>query len=62
MPAILAKEDREAWLSGSPDEAWSTLKPYADEHLVAWPVSRRVNTPKNNDPELVVPERTLKAS
>jgi putative SOS response-associated peptidase YedK len=55
MPAILAKEDREAWLSGSPEEAWSTLKPYPDEHLVAWTVSKRVNTPKNNDAELVTP-------
>lgn len=36
MPAILAKDDRDAWLAGSPDEAWATLKPYPDEHLVAW--------------------------
>jgi putative SOS response-associated peptidase YedK len=58
MPAILAKDDREAWLSGSPDEAWATLKPYPDEHLVVWPVSRRVNTPKNNDAQLIVAEKT----
>ena len=37
MPAILAKEDREAWLSGSLEQAWSTLKPYPDEHMVGWP-------------------------
>ena len=55
MPAILTREDREAWLSGSAAEAWATLKPYADEHMVVWPVSRRVNTPKNNDAELIVP-------
>jgi putative SOS response-associated peptidase YedK len=58
MPAILAKDDRDAWLAGSPDEAWATLKPYPDEHLVAWPVSTRVNTPKNNDAELILPAQT----
>jgi hypothetical protein len=25
------------------------LTPYADDLMVAWPVSRRINTPKNND-------------
>jgi putative SOS response-associated peptidase YedK len=58
MPAILSKEDRDAWLGGSPDEAWATLRPYPDEHLVAWPVSARVNTPKNNDAELILPAQT----
>ena len=56
MPAILAKDDREAWLKGTADEAWSTLKPYADEHMVAWPVSTRVNSPKNNDASLIQPD------
>jgi putative SOS response-associated peptidase YedK len=55
MPAILAKEDREAWLSGSADEAWSALKPYPDGHMVAWPVSTAVNKPSNNNAELIVP-------
>jgi putative SOS response-associated peptidase YedK len=55
MPAILSKDDREAWLSGSPDEAWATLKPYPEDHMVAWPVSTRVNTPKNNDAKLIEP-------
>jgi len=55
MPAILAREDREAWLSGSPEEAWATLKPYPDEHMVAWPVSSRVNKPANDDAQLIEP-------
>jgi putative SOS response-associated peptidase YedK len=55
MPAILAKSDREAWLSGSQEEAWSTLRPYPDEHMVAWPVGTRVNSPKNNDADLAAP-------
>jgi putative SOS response-associated peptidase YedK len=55
MPAILAREDREAWLAGTSEEAWAALKPYPDEHTVAWPVSARVNTPKNNDATLIEP-------
>jgi putative SOS response-associated peptidase YedK len=57
MPAILAREDREAWLSGSTEEAWATLKPYPDEHMVAWPVSTRVNKPANDDAQLIEPAR-----
>jgi putative SOS response-associated peptidase YedK len=55
MPAILSREDREAWLTGTHEEAWATLKPYPDESTVAWPVSTRVNTPKNNDAKLIDP-------
>jgi putative SOS response-associated peptidase YedK len=58
MPAILAREDREAWLSGSPDDAWAALKPYPDEHMVAWPVSTRVNKPDHDDAELITPVKT----
>lgn len=52
MPAILEKADRDAWLNGTPEEAWETLTPYPDDLMVAWPVSTRVNTPKNNDAKL----------
>ena len=55
MPAILSRADREVWLDGSPHDAWAALKPYPDEHMVAWPVSTRVNKPANNDPGLLEP-------
>jgi putative SOS response-associated peptidase YedK len=55
MPAILTRESREAWLTGTPAEAWSVLAPYPDEHMVAWPVSTRVNKPANNDAALIAP-------
>ncbi len=57
MPAILEKADREAWLTGTPEEAWEALTPYPDDLMVAWPVSTRVNAPKNNDASLVEPAR-----
>jgi putative SOS response-associated peptidase YedK len=53
MPAILAREDRDSWLSGSSDDAFGAIKQYPDAHMVAAPVSKRVNTPKNNDARLI---------
>lgn len=52
MPAILRREDRDTWLAGAPEEAWSTLAPYPGE-MLAWPISSRVNSPKNNDAGLI---------
>jgi putative SOS response-associated peptidase YedK len=56
MPAILQSEDIEAWLTASPDEARATLKPYPADSMVAWPVSPRVNTPRNNHASLIEKE------
>jgi putative SOS response-associated peptidase YedK len=53
MPAILQTSDIDAWLSGSADAARAALKPYPADAMVAWPVSRRVNTPKNNHASLI---------
>jgi putative SOS response-associated peptidase YedK len=57
MPAILAEEDHEAWLTGGKAEAKSALRPYPDEALRAWKVSRRVNSPRlPNDASLIEPQ------
>ncbi len=53
MPAILAQEDIEAWLAGSPEQARATLKPYPDNLMHAQKVSTRVNSPKNDDAALL---------
>ncbi len=53
MPAILAKEDRDIWLAGAPNDAFAVIRQYPDTHMVATPVSKRVNAPKNNDSELI---------
>jgi putative SOS response-associated peptidase YedK len=52
-PAILRPEDHEAWLGGTPDEAWACLRQYPDELRSAWPVSKRVNNARNDGPELI---------
>jgi putative SOS response-associated peptidase YedK len=56
MPAILQSQDVDAWLTGSADEARAALKPYPADSMVAWPVSRQVNTPRNNHSGLIAPE------
>ena len=56
MPAILARADHEVWLHGEAPQARATLEPYPDEHMTAWPVSRRVNNPRlPNDASLIEP-------
>jgi putative SOS response-associated peptidase YedK len=57
MPVILARNDHEAWLTGSVDDARAVLKQYPSDMMVAHRVSLRVNTPKNDDPSLIEPVR-----
>ena len=55
MPAILRREDHEAWLKGTTAEARAALAPYPADLMVAHPVSTRVNSVRNNGPELIEP-------
>lgn len=54
MPVILAPEDYERWLSDEPDPR-DLLRPYPSAKTRMWPVSRRVNSPRNDGPDLVDP-------
>jgi putative SOS response-associated peptidase YedK len=58
MPAILREQDHEAWLHGTRDQARSVLQPYAADLTVAYEVSPRVNSPDNNDAQLIEPVHT----
>jgi putative SOS response-associated peptidase YedK len=53
MPVILSEEHHEAWLSGAAGK--EILVPFPAELMKAWPISPRVNSPKNNDPEIIAP-------
>jgi putative SOS response-associated peptidase YedK len=55
MPAILRREDHAAWLHGTIDEARAVLHPYPADLMVAREVSQRVNSVRNNGPELIEP-------
>ncbi len=56
MPVVLADADWDRWLDtafSDTDTLSALLKPYADDALEAWPVSREVNAPKNQGPGLI---------
>jgi putative SOS response-associated peptidase YedK len=55
MPAILARTDLDAWLSGDQHAARDVLHPYPPELMDAYRVSTRVNTPRNQGEELIRP-------
>ena len=54
MPAILAEADIDAWLSGSTEQAWNAIRPYLDEAMRSRVVSRALNDPRNESPDLTV--------
>ena len=53
MPVILSEEHHDAWLAGEAGK--EILVPYPADRMKAWPISARVNDPKNDDPEIVAP-------
>jgi len=56
MPVILHPEDYELWLDPDFDEKeplTTLLKPYPAEAMEAYPVSRSVNSPSNNEPSII---------
>ncbi len=50
-PVVLAPDDWAEWLEGG-DPA-RLLRPAPDDLLRLWPVSKAVNSPRNNGPELL---------
>jgi putative SOS response-associated peptidase YedK len=58
MPVILPPENYGVWLDPGFDERealTSLLKPYPADAIEAYPVSRRVNKPSNNEPSVLEP-------
>ena len=57
MPVILAPDTYDVWLdpASERDELTGLLAPYPEDEMEAYPVSRFVNSPSNNDPRCVEP-------
>jgi putative SOS response-associated peptidase YedK len=55
MPVILKPEDEGLWLDPRAElpSLNQLLRPYAAEQMEAYPVSRVVNDPANDGPELI---------
>ena len=52
MPVILAPDNWAEWLESDEDPA-RLLRPAPDDLLRFWPVSKAMNSPRNNGPELL---------
>ena len=53
MPVILKPEDEKTWLSSKDStEILSLLKPYPSEEMSAYAISKLVNSPRNEGPEV----------
>ena len=50
---MVTPEQGDAWLEGSGDDARAGLAPFPAELMDAYPVSTRVNSPRNEGPELL---------
>jgi putative SOS response-associated peptidase YedK len=61
MPLILKPADYARWLSDE-DDPRDLLKPFPSEPMTLWPVSTRVNSPKNDDASLLEPLAEADAS
>jgi putative SOS response-associated peptidase YedK len=55
MPVVLGPERSAAWLAGEDPAGGGDSLADPAVALRAWPVSRRVNSPRNEDPALVEP-------
>jgi len=58
MPVILQPKDYDTWLDREDtksDRLTSLLTPYSAEEMTAYPVSTKVNSPKNNSAECLYP-------
>ena len=56
MPVILNRGDEKKWLEKtSESELLDLLRPYPAENLTAYPVSKLVNSPRNDTAEIFVP-------
>ncbi len=55
MPVILEPDAWSTWLGEEPGDAAALLRPAADDVLRSWPVSRDVNSPRHDRPDLLDP-------
>ena len=62
MPVVLAAADWDRWMDtafSDTDKLSELLRPFEPKALQSWPVSRQVNAPKNQGPELVERDRSV---
>jgi putative SOS response-associated peptidase YedK len=53
MPVIISPENYDRWLSPIEPDPHDLLAPYPSETMVIWPISTRVNTPRNDSEDIL---------
>jgi putative SOS response-associated peptidase YedK len=53
MPVIIAPENYDRWLSPIEPDPRDLLAPYPSEPIVMWPISMRVNAPRNDSEDML---------
>ena len=53
MPVIIAPENYDRWLSPIEPDPRDLLAPYPSEPIVIWPISMRVNAPRNDSEDML---------
>jgi len=57
MPVILSKEDEKRWISPMPEEELiKFIRPYPSEKMKVFAVSKKINSPANDSPDLIIPQ------
>ena len=56
MPVIVQPKDYPRWLDPENEDVTDILAPPPSEGMIAYPVSRRINSPKNDDARLIEAE------
>lgn len=55
MPVILHPDDYTRWISGIEDDPYDLMKPFPSELMTMWPISTKVNVPRNNTADILDP-------
>jgi putative SOS response-associated peptidase YedK len=53
MPVIIAPENYDRWLSPLEPDPHDLLAPYPSEPMTIWPISMRVNAPRNDSEDIL---------
>jgi putative SOS response-associated peptidase YedK len=53
MPVIIGPENYDRWLSPIEPDPRDLLAPYRSEPMVIWPISMRVNAPRNDSEDVL---------
>jgi putative SOS response-associated peptidase YedK len=54
MPVIIAPDDRSRWIGEEADPS-DLMRPFPAHLMTMWPISTRVNSPSNDDPDILAP-------